>query len=55
MNQIYSPRGMRRGLSFSCLAICIWMAWAFGYSQGVEMNNTRMQLIEVNEHVAKEK
>lgn len=55
MNQIYSPRGLRRGLMLAGLSVGIWMAWAIGYSQGVDVNNSRMPLISIDEHASKEK
>jgi len=49
MNQIYSPRGARRGLLIAVVTAGIWMAWAMGYTQGVETIHPQMPLISVNQ------
>lgn len=49
MNKIYSSRGARRGLLIAVLTTGIWMAWAIGYSQGVETTHPQMPLVSVNQ------
>jgi hypothetical protein len=49
MNKIYSSRGARRGLLIAAVTAGLWMAWAVGYSQGVEVTSFQMPLISVNQ------
>ena len=49
MNKIYSSRGARRGLLIAALTAGIWLAWAIGYSQGVEINQPQMPLVSINQ------
>jgi hypothetical protein len=49
MNKIYSSRGARRGTLIAAVTAGIWMAWAMGYSQGVESIHPQMPLISVNQ------
>ena len=48
MNKIYSSRGARRGLLIAAVTAGLWMAWAVGYSQGVEVHSTQMSIISIN-------
>ena len=48
MDKIYSSRGVRRGLLIAVVTAGIWMAWAIGYSQGVEAHFPQMPLISVH-------
>jgi hypothetical protein len=49
MNKIYSSRGARRGALIAVVTAVIWMAWAVGYSQGVEDHFPQLPLISVNQ------
>ena len=49
MNKIYSSRGARRGLLIAVVTAGVWMAWAIGYSQGIEAHFPQMPLILVNQ------
>jgi hypothetical protein len=49
MNKIYSSRGARRGLLIAAVTAGVWMAWAIGYSQGIEARFPQMPLIAVNQ------
>lgn len=49
MNKIYSSRGARRGLLIAAVTMSVWVAWAIGYSQGVETHFPQMSLITVNQ------
>jgi len=49
MNKIYSSRGARRGLLIAAVTAGVWVAWAIGYSQGVEDHFPQMPLISVNQ------
>ena len=49
MNRYFSPRGARRGALIAVVTAGIWMAWAVGYSQWVEVTSFQMPLISVNQ------
>ena len=49
MNKIYSSRGARRGLLIAAVTAGVWMAWAIGYSQGIEARFPQMPLIAINQ------
>ena len=49
MNKIYSSRGARRGLLIAAITAGVWMAWAIGYSQGIEARFPQMPLIAINQ------
>lgn len=34
MKRWFSPRGARRGLKLSGLAVALWLCWAIGFTQG---------------------
>jgi hypothetical protein len=41
----FSSRGAYRGISLAIAAICFWMAWAIGYSQGIDTTRPQMTLV----------
>jgi hypothetical protein len=49
MDKIYSSRGAHRGALIAVVTAGIWLAWAIGYSQGVEVHSPQMSLISVNQ------
>lgn len=49
MNKIYSSRGACRGALIAVVTTGIWLAWAVGYSKGVEDHFPQMPLISVNQ------
>lgn len=49
MNKIYSSRGARRGLLIAAVTAGVCMAWAIGYSQGIEARFPQMPLIAFNQ------
>ena len=43
----FSMQGIKRGILFASLICLIWLAWAYGFTQGVSTINQISQSIEL--------
>lgn len=48
MNKPYLSPSARRGLLIAVVTAGMWVAWAFGYSQGMDVKHPQMPLISIN-------
>lgn len=49
MSRYFSIRGARRGALIAFVTAGIWIAWAVGYSQGMDVHSPQMSLISISQ------